>query len=334
MRKITLIFIKCTTIIISIWLAGCNQSGTVQGKVILYTSVPANVISKIETAFEEEHPNLDLEIFQATTGDVMDQVNEEKAAGQIKADILWVADFTVGEELKAQQLLLQYTPPEAEALLTMLVDKDGTYFAARLLNMVVAYNTNAVTTPPTGYHDLLDSRYQGNIGHASPASGSFIYFMGTLLQNPAYGETFFQQLSANNPLVQGNRQVAQSIADGELDIGLTVDFIVRNLQQENPEAPISFIYPATGIVMVPSPIAIFKDAPNSENAKVFERFILSASGQGMLRDVAGIVPVRLDVRPPADITSITQLQVIPSDPTWIRNHKDEIWAIFNKHFGE
>ena len=86
--------------------------------------------------------------------------------------------------------------------------------------------------------------------------------------------------------------------------------------------------------MVPSPIAIFKDAPHREEAKVFERYILSRTGQALLRDKAGVVPVRLDVKPPADVVSITQLQVIPTDPTWIRLNREEIVAIYNTIYGE
>ena len=136
------------------------------------------------------------------------------------------------------------------------------------------------------------------------------YFMGALLQHPDYGEDFFRQLAANAPVIQTNTEATARIAAGEMDIGITIDFTVRKLLSENPDAPIDLVYPETGVVMVPSPIAIFKSSSNVEGAKAFERYILSLSGQTLLRDLAGVVPVRLDVRPPTDIESITQLQVI------------------------
>ena len=119
-------------------LPGCRAPTEVSGAVVLYTSVPADVIAELELAFEEEYPAVDLQVYRAGTGDVMARINEEIEADHLQADLLWVADFTVGDEPKDQGVLLPYTPPEAEGLLDTLKDEDGAYFAARLLNMVPA----------------------------------------------------------------------------------------------------------------------------------------------------------------------------------------------------
>ena len=323
-----------TLIVAVLTLSGCDGE-SVSGPVVLYTSVPTDLIAQIETAFEKAYPDVDLQVYRQGTTQVMERVNEEIAADQIGADLIWVADFTVGEDLKNQDVLLPYSPPEAEGLLNILKDRDGTYFAGRLLNMVVAYNTEAVTTIPIGYKDLLDPRYKGWVGHATPeTSGSFLYFMGTLIQDPAYGEDFFRQLAANEPAIQTNTQTTAQIAAGELDIGITIDFTVRKLLSEDPDAPIDYVYPKTGVVMVPSPIAIFKDTSNLEGAKAFERYILSKEGQTLIRDIGGFVPVRLDVIPPERITSITQLTVLPSDKNWIREHREYIVIKFIEIFRE
>ena len=319
----------------SVWLVSCSRAQEVSGPIVLYTSVPTAVIEEIEVHFEEAFPAVDLQIYRAGTGDVIARVKDELAAGRIGADLIWVADFTVGEDLKRQGALLQYTPPEADSLLTTMRDEDGYYYAGRLLNMVVAYNTNTVSIPPNGYEDLLAPQYYGRVGHATPeTSGAFLYFMGTLLHDPVYGEDFFHQLAANEPSIQTNTITTASIAAGELDIGITIDFTVRKLLKGDPGAPIQFVFPETGVVMVPSPIAIFKDASNVEGAKVFERYILSKEGQTLLRDIAGLVPVRLDVIPPGSITSITQIIVMPSNNDWIRENKESIVSKFVDIFGK
>ena len=329
LRAMSLLFLSGTL------LAGCQSPPEASGVIVLYTSVPADVIAEIELAFEEQYPAVDLEVFRAGTGEVMARVEEELEAESIGADLLWVADFTVGEQLKERGALLTYTPPEADALLATLRDEDGTYFAARLLNMVVAYNTKAVDTPPVGYQDLLDSQFRGRVGHASPeTSGAIQYYFGALLQSPNFGEDFFRQLAANEPTIQTNSDTTARIAAGELDIGITIDFTVRKLLQESPDAPVDFVYPQEGVVMVPSPIAIFKAAANVEAAKAFEGYILSQAGQALLRDLAGVVPVRLDVSPPPGIESITQLQVIPSDPAWTLAHRDEVLSTFTAIYGQ
>jgi len=313
---------------------GCRGKGQPSGTITLYTSVPTAIIEELKQEFEAENPGMYLQIYRKGTSAVVEKIDEEIAAGQVQADIMWVANFAVGEELKEKGVLLAYTPSEAAEILDILKDEEGYYCAGRLLIMVVAYNTDTVATRPTGYQDLLDRKYQGRIGHDTPeTSGSLLYFTGTLLPNPDFGEEFFLALAENSPQIQTSTKTTQRIADGELDMGITIDFTVRKLLKENPDAPIDYVYPEAGVVMVPSPIAIFKDSQNIEVAKVFVRYILSKKGQTLLRDLGGFVPVRLDVSPPERITTITQLRVIPSDKDWITEHKDDIESKFIEIFG-
>jgi len=313
---------------------GCQKEVKPTGTITLYTSVPTAIIEELKEEFEAENPGIYLEIYRKGTSAVVEKINEEIAAGQVHADLIWVANFTVGEELKEKGLLLPWTPPESTEIPDILKDETGYYYAGRLLIMVVAYNTDTVTTIPTGYEDLLDKRYHGRIGHDTPeTSGSLQYFMGTLLQDADFGEEFFTALAENAPQIQTSTKTTQRIADGELDMGITIDNTVRKLLMENPNAPIDYIYPEAGVVMVPSPIAIFKDSQNIEVAKVFVRYILSKRGQTVLRDLGGYVPVRLDVSPPERITTITQLKVIPSDKGWITEHIDDIVSKFIDIFG-
>jgi iron(III) transport system substrate-binding protein len=313
---------------------GCQKETGPAGIVTLYTSVPEAIIEELRQEFEAENPAMSLDIYREGTSAVLEKINEEIAAGQVQADVIWVADFAVGEDLKDKGVLLSYVPPEAVEIPGILKDEDGYYYAGRLLIMVVAYNTDTVLTEPVGYKDLLDKRYHGRIGHDTPeTSGSLRYFVGTLLQDADFGEEFFTALAGNSPQIQTSTKTTQRIASGELDMGITIDFTVRKLLKEGPAAPIDYIYPGSGVVMVPSPIAIFRDSQSVEAAKVFERYVLSKKGQTVLRDLGGFVPVRLDVSPPERITTITQLKVIPSDRAWIAEHEDEIVSKFTEIFG-
>ncbi len=337
-RKVSFIVrsfvIVLATILVLAVVLGCQKEVKPTGTVVLYTSVPTAIIEELKQEFEAQNPGMYLEIYRKGTSAIVKKINEEIAAGQIQADLIWVANFTVGEELKEKGVLLPWTPPEATEIPDILKDETGYYFAGRLLIMVVAYNTDTVTEVPTGYKDLLDERYHGRIGHdTAETSGSILYFMGTLLQDADFGEAFFTALVENSPQIQTSTKTTQRIADGELDIGITIDYTVRKLLMGDPSTPIDYVYPEGGVVMVPSPIAIFKDSPNIEVAKVFERYILSKKGQTILRDLGGFVPVRLDVSPPERITTITQLSVIPSDKDWITEHIDEIVSKFIDIFG-
>ena len=147
---------------------GCQKEIKPTGTITLYTSVPTAIIEELKQAFEAQNPGIYLEIYRKGTSAVVEKINQEIAAGQIQADLIWVANFTVGEELKEKGVLLSYAPPKAAEMPDILKDEDGYYYAGRLLIMVVAYNTDTVTTIPTGYKDLFDKRYHCRIGHDTP----------------------------------------------------------------------------------------------------------------------------------------------------------------------
>lgn len=313
---------------------GKQVEGTTEKTITLYTSVPINIIEELRYEFESQSPGVYLKMYRASTGKVVEKINEEIEKGLINADLIWVANFAVSEELKKKGVLLSYSPSEAGEILDVLKDKESYYTAGRLLIMVVAYNTDNVTIKPTGYEDLLNKKYQNKIGHDTPeTSGSLLYFVGTLLQDKDFGEDFFKRLKENLPQIQTSTNTTKKIANGELDMGITIDFTVRKLLKENPGAPIDYIYPKDGVVLVPSPIAIFKDTKHHQEAMLFVRYILSKEGQTLLRDLGGFMPVRLDVNPPEKIVSITQLKVIPSDKEWIRENKDFIISKFVEIYG-
>ncbi len=308
---------------------GKQIEGTTEKTATLYTSVPINIIEDLRYEFESQSPGVYLKIYRASTGKVVEKIYKEIEEDLIQADLIWVANFAVAEELKKKGVLLPYSPSEAEEILDILKDKDGFYTAGRLLIMVVAYNTDNVTIKPTGYGDLLNKKYQNKVGHDTPeTSGSLLYFIGTLLQDKDFGEEFFKRLKENLPQIQTSTQTTKKIASGELDMGITIDFTIRKLLKENPGAPIDYIYPNDGVVLVPSPIAIFKGTSRPQAAMLFVRYILSKRGQTLLRDLGGFMPVRLDVSPPERIASVTQLKIIPSDKEWIREQKDYIISKF------
>ncbi len=318
---IVLIFLVVIAIIL---VLNYTKKAQLTGKLILYTSVPIDTINKVKAEFEKKQPGIELDIFRSGTGKVMERIYSEIDEGLIQTDLIWVADFTVGEELKNRGQLMKYKSPQVDNFISFLKDKDDYYYAARLLNMIIAYNTDNVKKIPTSYRDLLNPEYKGKIVMADPSySGAALYTVVTLAQTEEFGWDYFVRLYENEmQIVKGNTSLNQAIADGELDMGITIDFMVRDLKDKNPETPIDYIFPEEGVVLVPSPIAIARDCHNLPAAQVFVDFILSKEGQEFL-SAQGITPVRLDVIPPSGVPTITQMKVIPSNPKEILIIKED-----------
>ncbi len=96
---------------------GCQKEVKPTGTVVLYTSVPTDIIDEVKAEFEKRQPGVKLDIFRSGTGMRMDKTYEEIEAGRIKADVIRVADFTVGEELKNAGHLLKYESPQATEIM-------------------------------------------------------------------------------------------------------------------------------------------------------------------------------------------------------------------------
>jgi len=318
---------------------GCEQSAEDQEKpevVHLYTSVPLKLVAEIKTYFEKTYPHITLEVNRAGTAKIMQRIDQEIAAGEIKADVIWLADFSNAEELKDKGLLQQYVSAENKKIFPLFKDPDGYYSGSRLLNMVIAYNTDYIKKKPVSYKDLLAAELNNRVGIVNPEiSGSALYAISCLMLDQNYGQNYFKDLSNNGlEIVKNNSVLAQKIADGEISAGIIIDFSVRNLKQQQPDLPIDYVYPGKGTIVIASPIALTKASRAPVASKRFIDWVLSVNGQNLLSSQLGIAPVREDVKAPEGMISLSELFVFPASPKVINHNRDITLDIYRKLFNK
>ena len=88
-------------------------------------------------------------------------------------------------------------------------------------------------------------------------------------------------------ILSSSSQVYNGVIDGEYAVGVSyedpvVQAIIDNA--ENPDADLSLVYPEEGAVWLPAGVAIVKNAPNMENAKLFIDYLLSEECQTALAE--------------------------------------------------
>jgi iron(III) transport system substrate-binding protein len=289
---------------------------------MIYTSVPIEIMTKIEEAFEAAHPDIDLQIYRSGTGKVTAKIAAEREAGRIQADLIWVADYSYFEELKAADLLYSYESPQVDKLLPAFVDKDHCYYAARVICMIIAYNTTLVSPDeaPKTWEDLLDPGWAGLIAMGNPQYSGAVKVLVTALAH-RYGIVYFEKLRANDiAIVKGNSKTAAEVAAGAYDVGVTLDYIVRNNKAQG--SPIDLVYPDDGAVMIPSPIGIVKTSDHLGAAKNFLDFVLSPEGQQAIVKYGSFIPVRTDVPLPEGAPSLDELKVLDVPLDYLTKNKD------------
>ncbi len=283
-----------------------------KGKVTLYTSVPQPIADKIQSDFQAAFPAITLELFRSGTSEVVAKIMTEKTGGEVIADLVWVAEPSTYEDFKAQDLLMKYTPAEAAALPAEMKDPDGYYYAGRLINMVIAYNT-ATEPKPKSWKDLLNPAYKGKIGFSSPLnSGAAEGAVKTLADHPDFGWKYLEDLKANGAKqVQNNSTLRDQLASGEYKVGVLLDYLIREVKPKG--SPIEYVWPTEGAVFIPSPIAIMKATKNPDAAKTFLDFVLSKQGQETMVKLGYFIPVRADVAPPADTPALDKIIRLTTD---------------------
>ena len=278
---------------------------TAKETILLYTSSPIEIITRLQKDFEAAYPDIKLEIYRAGTGVIAAKIAAEKEAGKILADLVWVADYTYLEELKRDGLLYRYLPPEAENIPAALVDPDGYYAGGRVFAMVIAYNTKLVTDPPRRWTDLLDPKWKGRLVTGNPEYSGSNVIAATVL-GLQYGLAYFYGLRQNEiAVVRGNSEAAAAIIAGEYLVGLTLDNIVR--EQQALGLPIGIVFPEDGPIFLLSPVGILSTSQNLEAAKTFVRYVLSIEGQRALVEIGKYLPCRLDVAGPEGAPTLTEL---------------------------
>ncbi len=288
-------FCKTLSLFVLTALVGLVSSAAgAEQKLFVYTSMKESMIGDLKTAFVKKHPDVKVDFQSAGAGKLMAKIAAERESGKIMADVLWTSEVPDFYQLKAQGILLPYIPQDIKAILNPLPDYDGSFTAVRLGTLGIAYNTRLIKEAPKTWADLQKPAFKGAYGIANPALSGTAY-MSVAVLSRAFGWPYFEALRANGAKMgKGSGQVVDDTASGDLVASLAVDYIT--LDKVDKGATLALVFPPEMLV-IPSPIAIFRNSPNVEAAKKFVDFVLSKDGQVIIAN-EGTLPVRADVKVP------------------------------------
>ncbi len=208
-----------------------------------------------------------------------------------RCDLFWNNEIVNTLRLDQAELLASYASAAAEAYPQQFRSKRRTWhgFAARARVLIV--NTELVATDegPTSILDLADPQWQDKVGFAKPLAGTTASHAACLFVTwgEAEAQAFFRKLKANARVMAGNKQVALSVARGELAFGLTDtdDAII----EVDKGLPVKIVYPdqqpdGLGTLFIPNTLALIEGSPNPLPARRLVEFLLSPQVERMLAD--------------------------------------------------
>lgn len=281
---------RVLVVLVVVLLAGLETAFAGE-KLMLYTSMKESLIGELREAFVKKHPDIAFDYYSAGAGKLMAKVAAERQSGKLTVDVLWHSEVPDFYKLKSEGMWEKYVSPESNAVQSTVKDPEGFFTPARLGTLGIAYNTKKVTVPPKSWADLLDQRFKDGFAIANPALSGTAMMSVALITN-TFGWDYIEKLKQNGAKIgAGSGQVVDDTASGDFKASLAPDYIAIDKIKKGANMKLAYF---NEILVVPSPIAIFKGTPNLKAAKAFVDFLLSKEGQTIVAN-GGTLPIRADV---------------------------------------
>jgi iron(III) transport system substrate-binding protein len=294
-----------------------------EGTLSVYTSLAPTEAAPLVEAFEKKY-GIKVQLWRALSDGVVQRALSEARGKRHAADVI----ETNGPEMEAlarEQLLAEFHSPYLADLPPGVAPKHGQWVPDRLNFFVVAYNTKKVKAEdlPKTYEGFLDAKWKGRIAlEATDAE-----WMGGVVKTwgEARGMGFLRKLAEQKPdMRKGHVLLAQLIASGEVDVGLTA-YHANAESFKKRGAPLDWAG-VEPVIARPQGIGVLRQAPHPNAALLFTDFILSPEAQGLLAGM-GRTPVSRAVK-----AESLPANYVMSDPSVVLDENDKWQGLWEKLF--
>lgn len=308
-----------------------NAAETASGKLVVYTSQAPEIAQQTIDAFKAAYPDVQVEWTRNGTTQLMNVLQTEMMAGDVKADVLLVADSINLGALKKDGKLMAYTDAPVGNISPDFYDKDKTWFGTKIIATVIAYNTKNAT-PVDSWMALTEPQNKGQVAVPSPLySGAALYHLHTAINTPDIGWAFYQKLAQNGITPEGgNGPALKAVASGMAKYGVITDADIIRAKKQG--SPIDLVYPKEGASFVTEPVAILSGAHNVSAAKAFVDFMLSPQGQQLVAK-QGNRPIESGIAAPEGFAPLDSIKLLTLDSDKAVADDKEVRAKFTEIFG-
>lgn len=301
-----------------------------EGKVVWYTSLDTRNLQLVVRKFNDTHPGIVLQALQISSDKLAPRLMTEATAGKVGADVANGDDISVSQ-LSDIGILDHYAPADRGKFIKGSIDTKGYWVAVYSDSTVLAWNPEKLKAdglrPPTSLDDLTRPEWKGKVGIDTTA---FAWYAGVMATRKD-GDSFFHKLAANDPvLTTGHTHAVTQLESGEFDATPTAYGYTAEIEREAGR-PIDYLKPKP-MVVGPNAIALVKNAPHPNAARVLLDWLLSRAGQQYIVDVSKQTSAR------SDVANNTKVFDAARDPFYInpppeRAHYNALVAAFKSVFG-
>lgn len=304
----------------------------------VYTAFEADILQKYADAFNEDHPDIEIQWVRDSTGIITAKLLAEKNNPQ--ADVIWGVSAASLLMLKSEDMLEPYGPEGYEALDPRFKDDAevpswiglDAWIAAVCVNTIEAERLGLPI--PTSWRDLTDPVYKGHVNMPNPASsGTGFLDVSSWIQ--MFGEeeawTYMDALHENiNQYTHSGSKPCRQAASGEVPIG--VSFAFRGAQSKAEGAPIEIIVPSEGVGWDSESMALVAGTDNEEAAKTLMDWAISEKAMRLYNEGYAVVALPGIAEPVEHFPEGIVEAMIPNDFEWAGNNRARILDEWTKRY--
>ncbi|MFD1109622.1 extracellular solute-binding protein [Pseudoroseomonas ludipueritiae] len=207
--------------------------------------------------------------------------------------------------------------------------------------LVLLYNPDKVTTPPTSFADMWDPKYRGRVGFSD-----ILYSTNTFAAAMAGGGGFsdyrpaqakLMELRSLDAKVYPSNEALAAALKGE-EVWITPMWLARGFMWQKAGIPLRHAVPKEGAYAIVFEAGIPKNSRNKDQAYAYLDAMLQPQAQTAFADRMGYLPTVADASLPPEIakqislTEAEQARLRAPDYDYLLRAHGEILDFWNKQF--
>ena len=322
-----------------IWaLVAIPATAQTKQPVTVYTALSFDSLNEIKTEFERENPDVDIRWVHAGAGTITARLLSERS--NPVADVVWGVSVTIIDLFDRLGMLEPYSPKGLENVKPSFRDARtpphwvGNYvFTSAICFNIDEARTRGLPTP-TGWQDLVNEAYAGQITMANPNASQVGFLMVAAwlqLSGESGGWEFMEKLHKNIAVytISGSKSCTYA-ATGEFSIGLSLE--LRATQWKERGVPIEPIYPREGLGWdVDTSVIVKKGGDMQAARRVLDSSISARAGAIYARQYA-IIAQNFDYPKPPGIPGDIEGRLIANDLSWVSHNRERILSEWRRRF--
>ena len=296
----------------------------------VYTAVEAEDLKRYAAAFNEDHPDIEINWVRDSTGIVTAKLLAEKNNPQ--ADVIWGLAATSLLLMKSEGMIEPYAPNGLEKLDPKFRDKDNPPYWTGMDAWVAAVCFNTVEGAkynlpvPTSWKDLTKDVYKGHVAMPNPnSSGTGFLDVSSWLQ--MFGEkggwAFMDGLHQNiSHYTHSGSKPCKQAAAGEIPIG--VSFAFRGAKSKAAGAPLEIVIPSEGIGWDMEATAIVRGTEKMDAAKTLVDWTITEKANRLYNEGYAVVAIPGIAKPVEHFPDGIVKAMIDNDFEWAAQNRKRI----------